>query len=64
MQRATWLQPARQRQPEILYFFFSNCQESAISLQLASNGIFAETLKAKYLDIKDIDAFIDSVVKA
>jgi len=33
-------------------------------LQLASNGIFAETLNAKYLDIKDIDAFIDCVVKA
>jgi len=31
---------------------------------LLAKGIFAETLKAKYLDIKEIDAFIDSVVKA
>jgi hypothetical protein len=32
-------------------------------MRLANNGIFAETLNAKYLDIKEIDAFIDSVVK-
>jgi hypothetical protein len=30
----------------------------------ARNGIFAETRKAKYFDIKDIDAFIERVVKA
>ena len=63
MQHAAWRRAVRQRQPEIIYFF-SNGQESAICLQLACNGIFAETLNAKYLDIKEIDAFIVSVVKA
>ena len=40
------------------YIFFSK------ALFASRHGIFAETLKAKYLDIKEIDAFIDCVVKA
>jgi len=58
MQRATW--PARQRQPEIRFFPL----KSRFAYSVPAKGIFAETLNAKYLDIKDVNAFIHSVVKA
>jgi hypothetical protein len=56
--RKIWLGPKSWKKPLFRFIFGLNI------LPLACNGIFAETLNAKYLDIKDIIDFVDSVVKA